>query len=142
MQGIGQALMERTSYDSDGQLLSGSFMDYAMPQATDAPGFVFRSHPVPARTNALGAKGCGEAGCAGRVAGGDERPGRRARPAHRNAGDAGAGVGGVAERGVGLLRQLPHHPDQVGLTLKPDAGQVRHCDVAPPPPALPSGKPP
>ena len=65
MQGIGQALMERTSYDSDGQLLSGSFMDYAMPQATDAPGFVFRSHPVPARTNALGAKGCGEAGCAG-----------------------------------------------------------------------------
>ena len=65
VQGIGQALLERTSYDPDGQLLSGSFMDYTMPQAIHAPGFVFRSHPVPARTNALGAKGCGEAGCAG-----------------------------------------------------------------------------
>ncbi len=65
VQGIGQALLERTSYDEDGQLLSGSFMDYAMPQAIHAPGFVFRSHPVPAKTNVLGAKGCGEAGCAG-----------------------------------------------------------------------------
>ncbi|WP_158744603.1 xanthine dehydrogenase family protein molybdopterin-binding subunit [Acidisphaera sp. L21] len=65
VQGIGQALLERTSYDSDGQLLSGSFMDYTLPQAIHAPGFVFVSHPVPARTNALGAKGCGEAGCAG-----------------------------------------------------------------------------
>ncbi len=65
LQGIGQALLERTSYDADGQLLSGSFMDYALPQAQHAPDFVFRSHPVPARTNALGAKGCGEAGCAG-----------------------------------------------------------------------------
>ena len=65
LQGIGQALLERTSYDPEGQLLAGSFMDYAMPLAIHAPGFVFRSHPVPARTNALGAKGCGEAGCAG-----------------------------------------------------------------------------
>ena len=65
VQGIGQALLERTSYDGDGQLLAGSFMDYALPTAIHAPGFVFRSHPVPARTNALGAKGCGEAGCAG-----------------------------------------------------------------------------
>ncbi len=65
VQGIGQALLERTSYDPDGQLLSGSFMDYTLPLASHAPGFVFRSHPVPARTNALGAKGCGEAGCAG-----------------------------------------------------------------------------
>ncbi len=65
VQGIGQALLERTSYDVDGQLLSGSFMDYTMPQAIHVPGIVFRSHPVPARTNALGAKGCGEAGCAG-----------------------------------------------------------------------------
>ena len=65
VQGIGQALLERTSYDPDGQLLSGSFMDYTMPLAIHAPGFVFRSHPVPAKTNALGAKGCGEAGCAG-----------------------------------------------------------------------------
>ncbi len=65
VQGIGQALMERVSYDEGGQLATGSFMDYAIPHASDAPGFVFASHPVPARTNHLGVKGCGEAGCAG-----------------------------------------------------------------------------
>jgi carbon-monoxide dehydrogenase large subunit len=65
VQGIGQALMEQVAYDADGQLLSGSFMDYALPRAEDAPGFALASHPVPARTNALGVKGCGEAGCAG-----------------------------------------------------------------------------
>lgn len=65
MQGIGQALLERVSYDEDGQLQAGSFMDYALPKATHAPHFQFGSYPVPARTNALGVKGCGEAGCAG-----------------------------------------------------------------------------
>jgi carbon-monoxide dehydrogenase large subunit len=65
VQGIGQALMERTVYDGEGQLLSGSYMDYALPRASDAPNFAFLSHPVPAKTNPLGAKGCGEAGCAG-----------------------------------------------------------------------------
>jgi carbon-monoxide dehydrogenase large subunit len=65
VQGIGQALRERTVYDEDGQLLSGSYMDYAMPRADDAPSFLSASHPVPATTNPLGAKGCGEAGCAG-----------------------------------------------------------------------------
>ena len=65
VQGIGQALMERTFYDAEGQLLSGSFMDYAMPRADDAPMFDFLSHPVPAKSNVLGVKGCGEAGCAG-----------------------------------------------------------------------------
>ena len=65
LQGIGQALMERTVYDEQGQLLTGSFMDYAMPRAIHAPPFRFASHPVPATTNPLGAKGCGEAGCAG-----------------------------------------------------------------------------
>jgi carbon-monoxide dehydrogenase large subunit len=40
-------------------------MDYALPHADDAPSFTYASHPVPARTNVLGAKGCGEAGCAG-----------------------------------------------------------------------------
>ena len=65
VQGIGQALREHTVYDADGQLLTGSFMDYAMPRADDAPRFVHASHPVPATTNPLGAKGCGEAGCAG-----------------------------------------------------------------------------
>jgi carbon-monoxide dehydrogenase large subunit len=65
VQGIGQALTEAVAYDESGQFLSGSFMDYALPRANDAPSFVFASHPVPARTNKLGAKGCGEAGCAG-----------------------------------------------------------------------------
>jgi len=65
VQGIGQALMEMTVYDSDGQLLTGSFMDYAMPRAGDVPSFVLAEHPVPAKTNPLGVKGCGEAGCAG-----------------------------------------------------------------------------
>jgi carbon-monoxide dehydrogenase large subunit len=65
VQGIGQALMERTVYDGDGQLLTGSFMDYAMPRAADVPPFILAEHPVPAKTNPLGVKGCGEAGCAG-----------------------------------------------------------------------------
>jgi carbon-monoxide dehydrogenase large subunit len=65
VQGIGQALMERTVYDENGQLLTGSYMDYALPRAGDVLNFSFVSHPVPAKTNALGTKGCGEAGCAG-----------------------------------------------------------------------------
>ncbi len=65
VQGIGQALGEATHYDEDGQFLSGSFMDYALPRADNTPAFSFKSHPVPARTNKLGVKGCGEAGCAG-----------------------------------------------------------------------------
>ena len=65
VQGIGQALMERTAYDADGQLLTGSYMDYAMPRAADSPEIGFESHPVPAKLNPLGVKGCGEAGCAG-----------------------------------------------------------------------------
>jgi carbon-monoxide dehydrogenase large subunit len=65
VQGIGQALMEKTVYDGDGQLLTGSFMDYAMPRAADVPSFTLADHPAPATTNPLGVKGCGEAGCAG-----------------------------------------------------------------------------
>lgn len=66
LQGIGQALMENVSYDADGQILTGSFMDYAMPRAQHAPPAIgFVSHPVAARSNPLGTKGCGEAGCAG-----------------------------------------------------------------------------
>ena len=68
VQGIGQALMEMTVYDEEGQLLTGSYMDYAMPRASDAPDFAVDSHPVPAKTNPLGVKGCGEAGCAGSLA--------------------------------------------------------------------------
>jgi carbon-monoxide dehydrogenase large subunit len=64
-QGIGQALMENVRYDEHGSLLTGSYMDYAMPRAADLPFFRSATHDVPARTNILGAKGCGEAGCAG-----------------------------------------------------------------------------
>ena len=65
VQGIGQALREHTIYDEEGQLLTGSYMDYVLPRAEDAPMFTHQFHPVPATTNVLGAKGCGEAGCAG-----------------------------------------------------------------------------
>jgi aerobic carbon-monoxide dehydrogenase large subunit len=64
-QGIGQALMECVSYDSSGQPITGSFMDYAMPRAGDIPLMAVGDHPVPAKSNPLGTKGCGEAGCAG-----------------------------------------------------------------------------
>ncbi|HKA76263.1 MAG TPA: xanthine dehydrogenase family protein molybdopterin-binding subunit [Pseudolabrys sp.] len=66
VQGIGQALMEDTVYDSSsGQLLSASFMDYAMPRAEHAPDFVFETRNVPCKTNPLGVKGAGEAGAIG-----------------------------------------------------------------------------
>jgi carbon-monoxide dehydrogenase large subunit len=64
-QGIGQALMEEVSYDESGQPITGSFMDYAMPRAGDVPPMEVGDHPSPAKSNPLGTKGCGEAGCAG-----------------------------------------------------------------------------
>src|SRR3989441_3713552 len=65
VQGIGQCLMENAQYDAEGQLVTGSFMDYAMPRAEDTPAAIgWQSPPVPATTNPLGGKGCGEAGCA------------------------------------------------------------------------------
>jgi len=65
-QGLGQALMERTSYDaSSGQLLSGSFMDYAVPRADDLPNIEVELIEVPCGTNPLGVKGAGEAGAVG-----------------------------------------------------------------------------
>jgi carbon-monoxide dehydrogenase large subunit len=65
VQGIGQALMERTVFDPQGQPVTGSYMDYALPRASDAPDFSIENHSVPCKTNRLGVKGCGEAGCAG-----------------------------------------------------------------------------
>ena len=65
-QGIGQALMENCAYDSDGQLLSASYMDYAMPRASDLPFYtVDHSCQTPCTHNPLGVKGCGEAGAIG-----------------------------------------------------------------------------
>ncbi|QAU47545.1 xanthine dehydrogenase family protein molybdopterin-binding subunit [Bradyrhizobium guangzhouense] len=65
VQGIGQALMEHVRYDESGQPITGSLMDYALPRAEDVPNMTVGDHPVPATTNPLGSKGCGEAGCAG-----------------------------------------------------------------------------
>jgi aerobic carbon-monoxide dehydrogenase large subunit len=64
-QGVGQILMEDIKFDAAGQLISGSFMDYAMPRAENFGPFHIRSNPVPTRTNPLGVKGAGEAGCVG-----------------------------------------------------------------------------
>jgi aerobic carbon-monoxide dehydrogenase large subunit len=66
VQGLGQGLFELLAYDqSTGQLLAGSFMDYAMPRADDFPAFEVDSHEVPTQVNPLGAKGVGEAGTVG-----------------------------------------------------------------------------
>ncbi|MGR3615712.1 MAG: xanthine dehydrogenase family protein molybdopterin-binding subunit [Paracoccaceae bacterium] len=68
VQGIGQALMERVVHDEDGQLLTASFMDYALPRAADVPMIEFTSEPVPSTSNPMGMKGCGEAGTVGALA--------------------------------------------------------------------------
>jgi carbon-monoxide dehydrogenase large subunit len=65
VQGIGQILMEDIRRDSSGQPLTGSFMDYAMPRAGDVGDIAVDSHPVPTKTNPIGVKGAGEAGCVG-----------------------------------------------------------------------------
>ena len=64
-QGIGQAMIEEVVYDEDGQLITGSFMDYAIPRATDFPWFEMANTVTPTPVNPLGAKGVGEAGTLG-----------------------------------------------------------------------------
>jgi aerobic carbon-monoxide dehydrogenase large subunit len=64
-QGVGQALMELIVFDADGQLVTGSFQDYAMPRADDFPDLISELTEVPAKTNPLGIKGAGEAGATG-----------------------------------------------------------------------------
>ena len=66
-QGLGQALLEQIVYDGNGQLSTGSFMDYGMPRADDMPLIAFDTSPVPNPNNPLGVKGCGEAGTIGAV---------------------------------------------------------------------------
>ncbi|HEX2887557.1 xanthine dehydrogenase family protein molybdopterin-binding subunit, partial [Vineibacter terrae] len=100
VQGIGQALMERTVFSEQGQPLAGSYMDYALPRAADAPAFTVQSHPVPAKTNILGVKGCGEAGCAG------------ALPSVMN-----AVIDALSERGIRHL-DMPATPERVWRALQ------------------------
>ena len=65
VQGLGQIIMEQIVSDDSGQLLTGSFMDYAMPRADDVPFFEVVGNEVPTPTNPLGIKGAGEAGTVG-----------------------------------------------------------------------------
>ena len=97
--GIGQAIMENTVYDFGGQLVSGSFMDYAMPRAHDLPSFREGFHEVPATTNPLGVKGAGEAATTAAIAAvmnaiANAIPSDVGR-AHGHAGDAGEAVARV-----------------------------------------------
>lgn len=65
VQGLGQALTERVVFDEDGQIVTGSFMDYGIPRADDVPPIHFSTNEVRCQTNPLGIKGCGEAGTIG-----------------------------------------------------------------------------
>src|SRR5690606_9449929 len=64
-QGLGEAMLERIVYDEDGQLVTASFMDYAIPRAVHIPELVLDKIETPSPFNMLGAKGIGEAGCVG-----------------------------------------------------------------------------
>ncbi len=68
VQGVGQALTERVVYDDNGQLLTATFMDYAMPRADDVPMIYFDTEATPSLYNPMGMKGCGEAGTVGALA--------------------------------------------------------------------------
>lgn len=70
VQGLGQVFGEQIIYDENGQLLTGSFMDYQMPRADSVPSFAVASHAVPTKVNRLGVKGAGEAGTVGALAAG------------------------------------------------------------------------
>ncbi|MCB1381411.1 MAG: xanthine dehydrogenase family protein molybdopterin-binding subunit [Notoacmeibacter sp.] len=107
VQGIGQALMEEAVYDDGGQLLAASFMDYAMPRASDMPSFTFETRNVPSTTNAMGIKGAGEAGTIG------------ATPAVVNA------VTDALWHGCGISHvEMPATPMRVWQAIR-DAGGVR-----------------
>ena len=102
VQGIGQALHERTVYDAEGQLLTASFMDYAMPRAGDVPFFHFETKNVPSTTNPMGIKGAGEAGSIGSC------------PAVMNA------VVDALDRSVGLRdMDMPATPARMFAALEP-----------------------
>jgi carbon-monoxide dehydrogenase large subunit len=98
-QGAGQILKEDIRFDADGQLLTGSFMDYAMPRAADFSAIEVKSNPVPTKTNPLGVKGAGEAGCVG------------AMPAVAN-----AIVDALSEFGVRHI-EMPATPERVWRAL-------------------------
>ena len=100
-QGIGQLLLEDIKFDPDnGQLLTGSFMDYAMPRAHHLCNMEIKSHPTATTTNPLGVKGAGEAGCVG------------AMPAVGN-----AVVDALAHLGVTDI-EMPATPERIWRAIK------------------------
>jgi len=109
MQGLGQALLEQAVYDDAGQLVTGSFMDYAMPRAYNVPMIEVASHPVPTKSNPLGVKGCGEAGTSGGL------------PAVAN-----AVIDALSEYGI-LHLEMPMTPSRIWRAIedaKREAGQA------------------
>jgi carbon-monoxide dehydrogenase large subunit len=99
-QGVGQMLMEDIRFDGSGQLVTGSFMDYAMPRARDLSPIEIKSNPVPTKTNPLGVKGAGEAGCVG------------ALPAVAN-----AVIDAISEFGVRHI-EMPATPERIWRAMK------------------------
>jgi len=102
-QGAGQALMEDIHFDANGQLVTASFMDYAMPHAHDFCDMEVEANPVPTKTNPLGVKGVGEAGCVG------------ALPAVTN-----AVVDALSEFGVRHI-EMPATPERVWRAMQKKA---------------------
>jgi aerobic carbon-monoxide dehydrogenase large subunit len=115
-QGIGQALYEEVMYDQDGQLLTGSLMDYTMPNAEQVPDFVTAVVETPSPINPLGAKGVGEAGCIG------------APPAIVN-----AVLDALAPLGIKTI-DMPLKPEKVwALVQAARHGMLEQSDPTPPP---------
>ena len=104
-QSIGAALMENTVYDENGQLLTGEFMDYAIPRAKDIPDFILGSTETPSPSNPLGVKGVGEAGTIG------------ATPAIAN-----AVVDALSPLGIRHL-DLPFTPERVWRAIQENGGR-------------------
>ena len=104
--GVGQILLEDINFDGSGQITTGSFMDYAMPRAHDFSNVEVKANPVPTKTNPLGVKGAGEAGCVG------------AMPAVAN-----AVVDALAEFGVRHI-EMPATPERVWRAIGERQGRV------------------
>ena len=113
VQGIGQALHERTVFDESGQLLTASFMDYRLPRAMDVPNFHFETRNVPCATNVLGLKGAGEAGSIGSC------------PAVMNA------VVDALDRAYGVRHiDMPATPDRVFLAIQEAKAAAASLELA------------
>ena len=104
-QSLGAALMERTVYDENGQLLTGEFMDYAIPRAADIPDYILGSTETPSPSNLLGVKGVGEAGTIA------------ATPAIAN-----AVIDALSPLGIRHL-DLPYTPERVWRAIQEKGGQ-------------------